>query len=132
MGSCLEFCTFQRNIFVDAQRSADRAAVNRKVAEERLTEGAWGFSVSSVDGLDEDTFFGLSDTNHKEKADSIAGTFNEGIQLFLQFLDNKVNGTSMTAEPITPGETQHPLEGLEDNLESLRSLALQLGLSTYY
>jgi gamma-tubulin complex component 3 len=133
-----EFCAYQQEMFGEAQESADRAAVKRREAEERLNHGHWGFSTEK-EVSEEETFFGLADATKLFEADRISASFDEQVVLLLQALDQKLNGVPLE-KPLnmkTP-----PAQRLDrnlserdegdDDLDSLRFLTFQLDHNKFY
>jgi gamma-tubulin complex component 3 len=135
-----EFCLYQETLFGDAQQAADRASQKRQEAEQRLTEGQWGFN-SEVEMPEEEFFFGLANVFKLQEVDRLAEVFNRQILGLLRVLDSKVNGgpASATDMPASPSPKKHskPNDGLEntddqDDLDSLRFLTFQLDHNSYY
>jgi len=133
-----EFCQYQQTLFGEALQAADRAALKRREAEQRLKEGGWGFH-SEQEISEEETFFGLANTSKLEEADRLSEEFNKLIVKLLKALDNKLHGGHVSTmlldvtSPATPspGEKAASDED-QDDLDSLRFLTFQLDHNNYY
>lgn len=130
-----EFCWYQETLFGDAQQAADRAFQKRQEAEQRLTEGQWGFH-SEEERTEEESFFGLANISKLEEVDRLAEVFNRQILRLIRVLDSKVNGAPASAAdktPVTPSKNE-AFDSTDDqeDLDSLRFLTFQLDHNCYY
>ena len=132
-----EFCDYQIHLFDEALQAADRASEKRKQAEVRMTQGDWGFE-SEADVLEEETFFGLSDSFKLQDLDKLSAGFNDQVLRFLRTLDKRLNGSTMLTgqeqetTPASMGQASHKSSVERDDLDSLRFLSFQLDHNSFY
>jgi len=155
------FCDYQERLFGTALEEADRAAEKRRLAEERVTRGDWGFQQGGPETAadEEETFFGLADASKVEELDALSSMFNERVLVLLESLDGLLNGSPTTTK-LPFSTTTSPLPTTPDSsststfqrrlkrssaaaaaareqrryydLDSLRFLALQLDQNNFY
>jgi gamma-tubulin complex component 3 len=143
------FCEFQERLFTEALDAVERATEKRRVAEERMKEGKWGFSTED-EFKEEESFFGLTDASIAEQADHILEDFNSKTELLLEGLHGVVNGVSAapSIESMSPAVTPSShskanvrstwttidpeAESAPFDHDSLRFLTFQLDFSGYY
>jgi hypothetical protein len=154
-----EFCALQERLFEDALEAAERVALRRKDAENRMRQGQWGFE-NEQDLAEEESFFGLADARELAEVVRLSEAFHQCMQTLLEALDAKVNGKSGNLSTSiyddshqedpsnndTVGEEEeeyYPSEyhavapfymdsGEEDDIDSLRFLMFQLDHNDYY
>ena len=132
-----EFCRYQEQLLGTALQAAERAAEKRRVAEDRLEQGQWGFS-SEKERAEEGSFFGLADAENMEELERLSREFNHQVVVLLNVLDVKLNGGPVyDEEPSTPGTPGTPSRDTETNdeqgdLDALRFLAFQLDSNKFY
>lgn len=131
------FCTYQQQLFDQALEAAERASRKRREAEERVTQGEWGFQ-SEKEMKEEESFFGLADDSKLDAADRISENFSELIVEMLNALDRKLNGspvwdeTSSLATPLYSVGDRAMQHEDKDDLDSLRFLTFQLDHNGFY
>ena len=143
------FCELQETLFSDALSAVERASEKRRIAEERMKEGKWGFSTEQ-DFHEEESFFGLTDVAISEDVDRILLGFTVKTKLLLQGLHGVVNGFSSapSIESMPPADTptsqsrakvRSTWTSIEPDTDpdpfdhdSLRFLTFQLDFSGYY
>lgn len=124
-----EFCAYQEHVFGEALQAAERAVEKRRLAEERITSGEWGFQ-SEAEISEEESFFGLSDPSKLDELDSLSSDFHGRITDLLKSLDDRLHGGRV-------GSTKYGLSvqtgiTMQDDLDSLRFLEFQLNHNGYY
>ena len=132
-----EFCQYQEDLLGSALQAAECAAEKRRLAEDRLEQGEWGFS-SERERSEEASFFGLADAEKRVHLDRLSRDFHKQVVALLQSLDAKLNGGPVYEERSTPGtpsddrtEEGYDESGQED-LDALRFLTFQLDSNKFY
>jgi gamma-tubulin complex component 3 len=128
------FCDYQHRVFASALVSADRAAEKRRIAEKRVDDGSWGFEAK--ESMEQETFFGLSDTTELDSFGDLSMEFNRQIKQLIDSIDQKLRGGSITGGDSTPqghaGEHDETTAEDRDDLDSLRFLKFQLAGNGFY
>ncbi|GKY93962.1 gamma-tubulin complex component 3 [Mayamaea pseudoterrestris] len=127
------FCDYQHQVFASALVAVDIAAEKRRIAEKRVDHGSWGFEAK--ESIEQETFFGLSDTAELESVGDLSSEFDRQIKQLIVSIDQKLRGGSVWSDSTAQrhggerGEIDY--EG-RDDLDSLRFLKFQLAGNGYY
>mmetsp|Transcript_1459 Transcript_1459/g.2275 ORF Transcript_1459/g.2275 Transcript_1459/m.2275 type:complete len:220 (-) Transcript_1459:4-663(-) len=133
-----QFCTLQEVLFKQSLKAADVAAEKRVEAENRMSQGQWGFD-NEQDIEEQESFFGLADPSILEEIDRMSEAYNLHVVELLQALSDKVNGTpghfaenDANLNNGQPSNKPLPYDLRDDDLDPQRFLIAQLDHNNYY
>ena len=137
-----DFCELQEELFEDTCLAIERAEKKRQDAEQLAKQGSWGFH-REREAAEQETCFGLSDTNITGDFDCSFEQFHLLMTSLLQELDATLNGTRNNfiakngtktpskSDNVTASADEIQKEDVID-LDALRFLATQLNYNVFY
>eukprot|EP00934_Nitzschia_sp_Nitz4_P007031 Nitzschia sp. Nitz4//scaffold61_size107673//10815//12614//NITZ4_004222-RA/size107673-processed-gene-0.50-mRNA-1//1//CDS//3329555671//7021//frame0 len=141
LGVATEFCDLQERLFHESLVLAEVASQKRIEANQRASQGRWGFD-SEQDITEEEKFFGLADSNIMRDVSQMARVYNDNALELLRALSEKVNenpdnpddnwGENDESDYDDFSRKTWSLQAQDQDLDSQRFLIAQLDHNDFY